>query len=722
MKAKKASEVLREYAAGKRNFRHVTLRGQSFKDKDLEGADFSATDIRGTDFTGANLTKANFTQTKCGLQQHWATGLVIVSLALSALSGFLFANAGSWIRYLLVGDLVNYVTIIPGLILIELYLIFLFIIFDKGLGKEAVVYISITIFGLTITTTKVMSSNQDFEGIWLTFALIAFTSFAVVAPLVLTIALSMSFAVGNFLAMVSALIMANFVALGEAVILGTEENIVWENLVGSVAIAIAGMLSTSYISLYALAGKEKYNIFRRIAIAFAAIGGTSFRKANLTEVDFTQATLNSTDLRGAILTRTYWHHTKKLDRVRPGASYLRNAQVRQLLITGEGQDKNFDHQDLRGVNLQGANLADASFIGADLNEANLQDADLSRAKLVQAQLDEADLTDATLTGAFIEDWGITSHTQLQGIRCRYVFMRLPTKDDPNQRRKPDNWDEEFEDGDFADFIKPIVDTLDLYHNQGVDPRAIAISFKQLAENHPEAQLRIKAMEARGEDKFLLRAETAPNSDRSALSAEYFTTYNQIKALTEAEVQALLAEKDSQISWLRNTVENMTQTTLQRPSFYTNTQVEKVGIMTNNPGGISQSNTGSMGGGQQAAIGDYNQQTMSTQAAADAGKQLSQQEVLQLLAQLEQMIGLAEIPDEIKEEAKTYLSAAKKAIEKEEPNKERAKINLEGVAEELEKATKVAEAGTTLFTKVKPILVKVAGWLGAVAAGSLLGTL
>ena len=166
---------------------------------------------------------------------------------------------------------------------------------------------------------------------------------------------------------------------------------------------------------------------------------------------------------------------------------------------------------------------------------------------------------------------------------------------------------------------------------------------------------------------------------------------------------------------------MVKTVLQRPSFYTNTQVEQVGIMTNNPGGISQSNTGSMGGGQQGAIGDHNKQTMSTQAAASAGEQLTQQEVLQMLEQIEQMIDSAEIPEDIKEEANTYLGAAKKAVEKEEPNKERVNINLEGVAEELEKASKVAEAGTTLFTKVKPILVKVAGWLGA-AAGSFLGTL
>ncbi|MDF5714734.1 MAG: hypothetical protein PUP93_12820 [Rhizonema sp. NSF051] len=101
-------------------------------------------------------------------------------------------------------------------------------------------------------------------------------------------------------------------------------------------------------------------------------------------------------------------------------------------------------------------------------------------------------------------------------------MRSLTSEDPNPRRKPDNWDETFADGDFAYFIKPIVDTLDLYHNQGVDPRAIAISFKQLAENHPEAELRIVGMEVRGEDKFLLRAKTATTVDKSELNALLLT--------------------------------------------------------------------------------------------------------------------------------------------------------------------------------------------------------
>ncbi len=156
-------------------------------------------------------------------------------------------------------------------------------------------------------------------------------------------------------------------------------------------------------------------------------------------------------------------------------------------------------------------------------------------------------------------------------------MRVPTKEDPNRRRKPDNWEEEFQGNDFADFIKPIVDTLDLYHTQGIDPRAIAISFKQLAENHPKAELEIVAMEKRGQGNFLLRAKTAEDTNHSKLNAEYFSTYNQLKALSESQ-QKLLAEKDNRIQKL----ENMIMTVLERPNFYAETYQHQGDIMPEAP--------------------------------------------------------------------------------------------------------------------------------------------
>jgi len=416
------------------------------------------------------------------------------------------------------------------------------------------------------------------------------------------------------------------------------------------------MLLSIYIAWQAMKGNEKYSLVRNIAIAFAATGGTSFRGADLTSADFTQATLKSTDLRNTILTNTHWHQAKMLDRVRPGSTYLQNPQIRQLLVTGQGQDKNFDGQILRGINLQKANLADASFIGADLSEANLQDADLSRAKLKQTQLDGTDLTGATLTGAFIEDWGITNTTKLHGVRCEYVFMRLPTAYNPDPLRKPDNNKEVFADGDFGEFIKPIFDTLDLYHNQNVDPRAIAISFKQLAENHPAAELEIVAMEKRGQDKFLLRAKTAARADKSQLSAEYFDSYNQLKGLPEREIKLLLAEKENQIRRL----ENMVMTALERPSFYSNTQIEKVNTMTNNPGGISQNvSGGSVYGGMQAAQGNNNVQTSTTYSSPEQKQNLAEAaaEIQQLLEQLSQSY-----PTNTNSEKMVFAIEAKKHVE------------------------------------------------------------
>ncbi|MBD2415337.1 pentapeptide repeat-containing protein, partial [Nostoc calcicola FACHB-3891] len=252
----------------------------------------------------------------------------------------------------------------------------------------------------------------------------------------------------------------------------------------SIVPVVAFWFLSIYVGWRASIGDKKYDSVRKIAIAFAAIRGTSFYNADLTDAKLNQAILKNTDFRKANLTRTCFHQVKKLSSTRPGTSYLQYANLRQVLITGQGQEKNFDRLDLRGINFQKANLSDASFIAADLSDASFQDSDLSRAKLVQTQLDRTDFTGATLTGAYIQDWGITTDTKFDGVRCEYVYMRLPTKENPDPLRKPDNHKEVFADGEFGDFIQPIFDTLDLYHNQGVDPRAIAISFKQLAENHP----------------------------------------------------------------------------------------------------------------------------------------------------------------------------------------------------------------------------------------------
>jgi uncharacterized protein YjbI with pentapeptide repeats len=184
-------------------------------------------------------------------------------------------------------------------------------------------------------------------------------------------------------------------------------------------LALVLLLCSFFISWRAMQNYIIYAFIYKIAIAITTLRGTSFRGANLTNANFTSANLKTTDFRQATLTGTCFHHVRKLDLVRPGISYLRIKQLRQLIVSNEMTDKKFDGQDLHGINLKGANLAGASFIRTNLSNANLQEANLSEATLVQAQMDGADFTGATLTGTVIQDWNITTTTEFDQMKCEY---------------------------------------------------------------------------------------------------------------------------------------------------------------------------------------------------------------------------------------------------------------------------------------------------------------
>ncbi|MEM7578419.1 MAG: pentapeptide repeat-containing protein [Cyanobacteria bacterium P01_A01_bin.80] len=543
------------------------LRGRSFKGQDLSGANFSGADIRGANFTGAMLQNANFSHAKAGLKKRRVIGLVIFSCFLSSLAALVSSLAAIVIS---TNFEPNFFISRDGIILTFL-IILSFINIQRGISAFVIVLsIILTVTSAIAVILSVLEQGQ------VTVALVLGVIGSIVETIVSAATTGGAVSVIGFKGVVSITAATLFGIVTAIKIFESQINTIGviDLFINGIAITL-GIGQGAYIVKKALAGDEKYGIIRNVSVAFAATGGTSFRNTNLTDANFTGAILKNTDFRNAILTRTCFHKTKKLDLARPGVSYLLHKQIRQLLVAGQVQDKNFDGENLRGVNFQGINLVDASFIGADLREANLQDTDLSRAILKETQLNGTDLTGATLTGAYIEDWGITSDTKLNGVRCEYVYMRLPTKENPDPWRKPDNREEVFEDGEFGDFIKPIVDTLDLYHNQGIDPRAIAISFKQLAENNPDAELRIVGMEVKGEDKFLLRAKTASYIDKSELSAEYFETYNYLKSLPPSEqIKHFLTElkvKDTQINYQQNHIyrlENMITTALGRPNIQT----------------------------------------------------------------------------------------------------------------------------------------------------------
>lgn len=500
--------------------------------------------------------------------------------------------------------------------------------------------------------------------------------------------------------------------------------------------AWAVIFLSAYVSWQALRSAQQYNLVRKVAVTIAAIGGTRFRSADLTNANFTKATLKAVQFNRAILTRACWFQSRKLDFADVAGTYLATPKVRQLVVSKDGSNQNYDRLALQGINLQDGHLEDASFIAADLSGATLQKANLCRAKLVQTQLYHADLTSACLTGAYIQDWAIATDTKLEQVECEYIYTRLPTKDDPDPCRKPDNKSENFKPGDFSDFIAPIIKTLDLYrqqnidpravtfktldlyHHQGIDPGAAAIALQQLAENHPHAGLEVVALEGRGQDKIRLQAKVVGNSDRAQLSAEYFANYSEIKALPYKDMQALLAgiaEKDQRI----RSLENMVVTAIQSHKFYAETYYNFGDTMSDNQGsvnisGVQGSVSGVAAAGQNqnmtgVAIGQISgavTNTISQLQNADTpeAKQLAKL-LVQLKAAIEDEVNLnSEDKTEALEQVKVLAETGQKPqAETQNAAKTAIKI-LKGTAASLPSAAAFVEACNKLLPIVAKLLI------------------
>lgn len=703
----KAEELLRRYRQGERNFAGANLRGQSFKGQDLSEVDFSGADIRGANFSQATLIEANFFRAEAGLQRRWVVILILLAGLLAVAAGFTALINGTFVATLLQDEVYRNVGW-PALIV---NITFFWLLLHRGLT----VYVAVSC-AISVACAAASGGSGGF-------------AFAGATALVFvgTIAGACAFAIAEVIAGAIAVVVvyagaiAVIIVLAEVstgfildIVVGAAWGVKHVAVAGSIAVTSVSILISAYIGWRSLNGDSKYALIRPGAIVMSTWGGTSFREANLTNASFNQAHLKSVDLRKATLTRTSWLQTRLLDRVRPGTSFLDIPQIRILVQTGQGQGLDLTHLNLRGINLANAQLEDASFRAADLSEASLAGANLTRANLVQTQLDQTDLTGATLTGATIEDWGITGDTNLQGVCCDYIYIRWVKEGDPdpNPRRKPDNYEETFADGEFSDFIKPIVDTLDLYHNQNVDSRAIAIAFKLLAESHPEANLEIVAMEKRGQDKFLLKAKTAQQANHSQLSQQYFFDYNQIRSLSNQETQRLVAEKDDRI----RSLENFVETALQRPNFYAENyqqrgdlMSEKIGVNINTRDG----NVSGITGGDNSGVINLGEiQGDIHNAIQQLPNNPSQPNLKDLLNQLQTAI--AEEPELDDTEKAAALAQVKKLAEAgQAPQDSRMKqlANkatgfLKGIAGSLTEGAKLV----TAWDKVGPAIMSVFGLL------------
>ncbi|MGK7900392.1 MAG: pentapeptide repeat-containing protein [Hormoscilla sp.] len=318
----KAKKLLQLYAEGRRDFRGENLRGQSFKGKNLSGADFSGADIRGANFTNAYLLEAKFVGAKAGLQKRWAISLVLIIWLFSGIFGILSMAGGACIGLIMSQEVEN---IIAGWVsLVIIVILWIIVIREKEGAYNAYTFSHlIAVIGIATQFVVILvvgiATQFNAVGIATGFARAGSISFAALVVVCnFFFVFFFAFMVAAALAVAGTVAGIGTVAVNFAPILaifrtGIEAR--GEAEAGTIILSAIGVLIllSSYIGWRAMAGDPRNAGIRAFAIELAAIWGTNFYRANLTDADFTNAILKSTDMMSANLTRTCLKNAIKLE-------------------------------------------------------------------------------------------------------------------------------------------------------------------------------------------------------------------------------------------------------------------------------------------------------------------------------------------------------------------------------------------------------------------------
>lgn len=651
----RATEVLKRYADGRRDFSGENLRGQSFKGKDLSGANFSEADIRGASFTNAMLCNVNFREAKAGLQSRWTICLVVGGLLFSALAGLTPATTGYFVEYLLLGlpTPINPLTIAMIAISLIPFLVILITPFRWGL-EVAFQALFITVVITVVGAGVVAIVSRDVPLI---------EAGAIGGALILTLAEVAAIAV-VFAGVGSKALVGSLVGAVAGVI------VFQEAMTGAVGLASTVVLLGNYVGWRALAFDERFLWIWRIGVAIAATGGTSFRNANLTDADLTSATLKSTDFRNATLTRTNLHQTKKLDRARVGNTILMDAKVRDLVVTHQGAKQSYIGCNLKGANLIGADLNDSDLTEADISGANLQQAWLERANLTKTQALNTNFHEAHLTGACLEAWNIDSTTQLNGAICDYVYLL-----NNHQERRPNSG--EFAPEEFTKLFEEVLTTVDLIFRNGIDWKAFVLSFNAVQAKNEGTELSLQSIENKGDGVVVARLNVSEDADKEKIHSDFMQSYELALKAVEETYKAKLNAKDEQIEIYRQKSSEMKEIVSLLANRPINVDVKAIADSKSMNESTDQSRNlkiGDVSGGFNAStgaisLGDISGIVTNTINQLPSSSEPEKAGIKELLVQLQAAINDPNLADDDKEQVLEQIKVLAEAGQN--PNKETA---------------------------------------------------
>ncbi|NJM49084.1 MAG: CHAT domain-containing protein [Alkalinema sp. RU_4_3] len=563
------------------------LKGRSFLGQNLTGADFSGAQLQGADFRKTNLTRANFdraniqsanftqaqlngsnfTGASAGLSNIPRAAIATISTLVAIAAGLGECLGPSWIMNLLIfdnkllrfgsADTTYVYSLTAGLVSLEILIVFLVITVRSGIGVALRLGgIHALTIGLPASTMiGVLAGAKVFPG--------------PAGPGEASVGVGGAIAMAIFLSITSILLLALMATLQESYIwtaiasaVGILLIIYWNIITPTPPVMMIGMIIGAiilwgfslFIARQSIANRPGYQSVRQLAIMIKTLFGTKFYGADLTQASFSGTCLKYTDLRKINATHTLWQNSRQLDWARVGLTILSNPIVRDLLVSGDGQQQSYIGLNLRGANLSHANLREANFSQADLSDAILQNADLQWATLTQTQAIAANFTGANLTGACgLATWNIDHTTHLGNIECRWIYLLETAKPNTDDReRRPSSG--EFGPGEFTSLFREVINTIDLIFRNGIDQRAFSQSLQQLQSENNAAQLELQSLENKGNGTVIAKLKVSPTANKSDIHSQ-FTQFYQDAALKFNQQQDLL---NQHIQTLYEKVDRLTQ--------------------------------------------------------------------------------------------------------------------------------------------------------------------
>ncbi|OCQ95631.1 hypothetical protein BCD67_10445 [Oscillatoriales cyanobacterium USR001] len=581
------------------NYRNQNLQGRSFKGQDLTNTDFSYANIQGADFTGANLTGANFSHVKAGFSRRWLIGMVIVVAILGIIAGA-GAATGPIESVHHFNRVPGFNTILPeqqfypkkSIGLIPALLVFLLIFsanasfliislrqgIQKALGSLLIAFVA-TILLIGILALMCTQHNEILKPLYqhllqfrtgsfidalkgdtkneipslIVYLFVTLIS-TITASVALPLAVTLAEVVGSYI--LRNLVIFETMAIATIATGITSYNSAKEGLpqpllppdyiiiATAIILAVILVLISAHIGKKTFAEDQKYDVLRQIAIFILCFGGPSFRGADLTNTNFSYATLKSADFSFAKIDRTLWYNSRQLNWAKLEETILNNPAVRDLLVTRNGHRKSYQEAILRGANLMDADLTYANLKNADLTNATLEAANLQWANLTQVQAIGADFNNAQMTGACgLGTWNIDNTTKLDWVDCEFVYLLEEPKPGTDDReRRPSSG--EFQVGEFTGLFQEVVDTVDLIFRDGLDWKAFTKSYQKVQVENEGTELEIQGIENKGDGVVVVKVKVSSDANKGKIHGEFLQFYQEMLALAEKERQSLEAQMKS----------------------------------------------------------------------------------------------------------------------------------------------------------------------------------